>query len=146
MQKVFVLDTNKKPLMPTHPAKARKLLKAGKAALFRRYPFTIILKYAITEPKTQEIELKVDPGSKTTGLSLSAKYNRGWVVVWAANLTHRGGTVKLNLDKRRAMRRSRRSRKTRIGSLALKTVPDQKAGCCQVYNQGWIMSTIGVES
>lgn len=41
---VFVLDSNRKPLDPCHPARARKLLKAGKAAVFRRYPFTIILK------------------------------------------------------------------------------------------------------
>jgi len=40
---VFVLDKNKKPLDPTHPAKARKLLKTGRAKVFRRYPFTIII-------------------------------------------------------------------------------------------------------
>jgi hypothetical protein len=43
----LVLDKNKKPLDPTHPAKARKLLKAGRAKVFRRYPFTIILQGAI---------------------------------------------------------------------------------------------------
>ena len=41
---VFVLDKNKKPLNPCHSARARKLLKAGKACVLRRYPFTIILK------------------------------------------------------------------------------------------------------
>ncbi|MGB8687872.1 MAG: RRXRR domain-containing protein [Microcoleus sp.] len=40
----FVLDTNKRPLDPVPPAKARLLLNQGKAAVFRRYPFTIILK------------------------------------------------------------------------------------------------------
>ncbi|MFB6276592.1 MAG: RRXRR domain-containing protein, partial [Halothece sp.] len=35
---VFVLDKNKQPLDPTHPAKARKMLKAGRARVFRRYP------------------------------------------------------------------------------------------------------------
>lgn len=39
---VFVLDSNKEPLNLTHPARARKLLKTGKAAVFKRYPFTII--------------------------------------------------------------------------------------------------------
>ncbi|MEL7433840.1 MAG: RRXRR domain-containing protein, partial [Chloroflexota bacterium] len=43
MQHVFVLDKNKEPLMPCHPARARELLKKGKAAVFRQYPFTIIL-------------------------------------------------------------------------------------------------------
>ena len=41
---VFVLDKNRQPLDPCHPARARELLKAGKAAVFRRYPFTIVLK------------------------------------------------------------------------------------------------------
>ncbi|OQY45207.1 MAG: hypothetical protein B6242_11025 [Anaerolineaceae bacterium 4572_78] len=40
MQKVFVLDKNKKPLMPCHPARARQMLRDGKAKVYRRYPFT----------------------------------------------------------------------------------------------------------
>ena len=44
MQRVFVLDKNKNPLMPCHPARARQLLTREKAAVFRQYPFTIILK------------------------------------------------------------------------------------------------------
>ena len=44
MSKVAVLDTEKKVLAPCHPAAARRLLKEGKAAVFKRYPFTIILK------------------------------------------------------------------------------------------------------
>ncbi|BAI92710.1 MULTISPECIES: RRXRR domain-containing protein [Arthrospira] len=39
---VFVVDTLGQPLSPTHPARARKLLKQGVAAVFRTYPFTII--------------------------------------------------------------------------------------------------------
>ncbi len=113
MQTVFVLDTNKVPQMPCHPAKARRLLKTGKAAVYRRYPFTIVLKYAVEQAQTQPVEVKIDPGSRSTGLSIVAQFARGWVVLWAANLTHRGQTVKLNLDKRRAARRSRRHRKTR---------------------------------
>ncbi len=42
--RAFVLDKDRKPLMPCHAARARKLLKKGKAAVFRRFPFTIILK------------------------------------------------------------------------------------------------------
>jgi hypothetical protein len=40
MQRVLVLDTNRQPLMPCHPARARQLVTAGKAAVYRRYPFT----------------------------------------------------------------------------------------------------------
>ena len=42
--RVFVIDSRKTPLMPCHPARARDLLRAGKAAVFRRFPFTIILR------------------------------------------------------------------------------------------------------
>ena len=50
MSKVFVLDTNKHPLNPVHPGRARILLTQGKAAVFKRYPFTIVLKYASEQP------------------------------------------------------------------------------------------------
>jgi len=112
MQKILVLDKNKKALMPCHPGRARELLKKGKAAVYRCYPFTIILKER-EGGEVQPLELKVDPGSKTSGISLVALFKRGWVVIWAANLHHRGQTIKLNLDKRRGVRRSRRNRKTR---------------------------------
>jgi hypothetical protein len=41
---VFVLDTRKIPLSPCKPSTARRLLELGKAAVFRQFPFTIILK------------------------------------------------------------------------------------------------------
>jgi len=43
MSKVFVVDANKQPLNPVHPGYARLLLKQGKAAVLRRYPFVLIL-------------------------------------------------------------------------------------------------------
>ena len=41
MSKVFVLDSTKQSLNPVHPGRARLLLKHGKAAVYRRFPFTI---------------------------------------------------------------------------------------------------------
>jgi hypothetical protein len=41
MLKVAVIDQNKNVLAPTSGARARILLKKGKAAVFRRFPFTI---------------------------------------------------------------------------------------------------------
>lgn len=111
MQKVFVLDTNRQPLSPCHAARARQLLRQGKAAVYRRYPFTIILKREVPEPDPPPLRLKIDPGSKITGLAI-VNDNTG-EVVWAAELQHRGGQIKASLDSRRALRRSRRSRKTR---------------------------------
>ncbi|MFO7751028.1 MAG: RRXRR domain-containing protein [Desulfobacteraceae bacterium] len=67
--KVFVIDTNKQQLDPVHPAEARLLLKQQKASVFRQYPFTIILKVA--QPVEPEpLRIKIDPGSKTTGLAI----------------------------------------------------------------------------
>lgn len=94
--------------MPCHPARARQLLKAGKAAVFRRYPFSIILKER-DGGDTQSVELKLDPGSQTTGIALIANER----VIWAAELHHRGTRIKYALDQRRAVRHSRRQRKTR---------------------------------
>jgi 5-methylcytosine-specific restriction endonuclease McrA len=105
---VFVIDTNKKPCNPVHPAVARKLLKKKQASVFRRFPFTLILKTESTE-STREIQLKVDPGSKTTGIALT----QGSYVIWGAELTHRGETIKDALQSRRALRRSRRNRHAR---------------------------------
>ncbi|MBC8229068.1 RRXRR domain-containing protein [bacterium] len=42
--KVFVIDKSGKPLLPTHPARARKLLLKGKARVIRIVPFCIQLK------------------------------------------------------------------------------------------------------
>ena len=67
---VFVLDTNKQPLSPCHQAVSRKLLRDGKAAVYRKFPFTIILKRAVENPIVEPITIKVDPGSKTTGIVL----------------------------------------------------------------------------
>jgi 5-methylcytosine-specific restriction endonuclease McrA len=112
MQRVFVLDKNRNPLSPCHPARARALLRNEKAAVFRRFPFTIIMKER-EGGDVQPIELKLDPGSRTTGVALVAQYQRGRSVVWAANLQHRGHRVREALLSRRQLRRGRRSRKTR---------------------------------
>ncbi|MCP2731118.1 RRXRR domain-containing protein [Symplocastrum sp. BBK-W-15] len=37
------IDQDKRPLNPIHPAQARQLLSHKKAAIFRRFPFTLIL-------------------------------------------------------------------------------------------------------
>ncbi|MBE9142913.1 RRXRR domain-containing protein, partial [Planktothrix mougeotii] len=68
---VFVIDDNKQPLNPCHPSVARKLLSQKKAAVFRRYPFTIILKRVVENPEIETVEIKLDPGSKKTGIALT---------------------------------------------------------------------------
>lgn len=110
MNGVFVVSSTRVPLMPTSPARARKLLGSGKAAVLRRFPFTIVLKNRETG-STQPLRLKLDPGSKETGIALVNEVTAK--VVFAAVLTHRGQAIKARLDSRRAIRRSRRNRNTR---------------------------------
>lgn len=110
MQRVFVLDTNRNPLMPCHSARARELLKRGRASVYRRFPFTIILHdRTLEESAVQDVQVKIDPGSKTTGVALVANSE----AVWGAEITHRGEAIRQKLADRRAVRSSRRHRKTR---------------------------------
>ncbi|TMD47378.1 MAG: HNH endonuclease [Chloroflexi bacterium] len=111
MSNVFVLDTNKQALNPVHPGRARRLLSLGQAAVFKRYPFTIILKSAASSPHVWPLRVKLDPGSKTTGLAIVN--DASGEVVFAASLIHRGDAIRKRLEKRRAARRSRRQRKSR---------------------------------
>lgn len=105
---VFVVDAERKPLAPCHPAVARKLLKQGRAAVLRKYPFTIVLKET-KETHPQDIRLKIDSGSKATGMIILHKNK----VIWAAELEHRGHKIRERLLERRQLRRSRRYRKER---------------------------------
>ena len=111
MSHVFVLDTNKQPLDPLHPARARILLDKGVAAVFKRYPFTIILKTDREHRQPSDYRIKIDPGSKTTGIALVN--DTSGRIVFAAEIEHRGEKIKASLDDKRAIRRSRRNRNTR---------------------------------
>lgn len=105
---IFVVDATRKPLTPCRPVTARKLLSANKASVFRQFPFTIILKKVVTDTP-EPIALKIDPGSKVTGIALVQNDQ----VIWGAELTHRGQTIKMSLESRSSLRRGRRARHTR---------------------------------
>ncbi|HEX3642781.1 MAG TPA: RNA-guided endonuclease IscB [Ktedonobacteraceae bacterium] len=125
MSKVFVLDTNFRQLGPVHPGEARRLLSAGKAAVYRRYPFTIILKTAVETP-VEPLRIKIDPGSKTTGMAIVN--DATGEVVFAAELSHQGEAIKKRLDKRRRVRRSRRNRQTRYRQARWRNRRNKKKG------------------
>ena len=109
---VFVLSFDGQPLDPCHEARARKLLKTGRAAIWRTYPFTIRLKNRTrTEAVVHDHRLKLDPGSQTTGITIVQEGTAR--VVWAGELTHRGQQIRDALLRRRQLRHSRRRRKTR---------------------------------
>ena len=67
---IFILDTNRKPQNPVHPVKARLLLAEGKAAVFRQFPFTIILKEKVLDVESNPLRIKIDPGSRDTGIAV----------------------------------------------------------------------------
>jgi hypothetical protein len=126
LSNVFVLDTNKQPLDPVDQGKARILLTKGKAAVYRLFPFTIILKAAIDTPVVAELRIKIDPGSKTTGIAITN--NTTGKVVYAAELSHQGEAIKKRLDKRRSVRRSRRNRRTRYRQARWRNRRNKKKG------------------
>ncbi|MBN1813399.1 MAG: HNH endonuclease [Anaerolineae bacterium] len=107
MQKVFVLDERGNPLMPCHPARARKLLKKGRAVVARRAPFTIRLKDRVGG-EVQPVRLKIDPGSRTTGMALVRENDGQAEVLHLAELHHKRG-IRKRMEQRRQYRRRRRS-------------------------------------
>lgn len=110
--RVFVLDANREPLDPCPSARARILLSKGRAAVFKRFPFTIILKdRTLAESVVHPHRIKIDPGSKVTGIAI-VQEETGQVVA-AAEIEHRGHAIRSALESRRALRRGRRTRKTR---------------------------------
>ncbi|WP_253266928.1 RNA-guided endonuclease IscB [Streptomyces sp. NL15-2K] len=112
---MFVLDRHGQPLQPTSPARARKLLKAGRAVVARHTPFVIRLKdRTVAESVVSGVELGIDPGSKYTGLAVFAAdgdgVRRG---LYHVELQHRGSQIRDKLTARAAHRRGRRSRNLR---------------------------------
>ena len=137
MSKVFVVDAHKRPLTPVHPGRARLLLSQGKAAVFRHYPFTILLKEEVQKPEIKPLRLKIDPGSKTTGLAFVN--DATGEVVWAAELTHRGTAIKARLDARRALRRGRRAARRATARRASSIASVPLAGFHRPWRAAWPM-------
>ena len=69
---VCVVAPDKKPLMPTSEYRARKLLKSGKAVIFKYKPFTIMLTRIVSE-NMQPIEYCCDTGYKHIGVSIKSE-------------------------------------------------------------------------
>lgn len=101
---VYVLNIQGKPLMPCKEAKARKLLKQGKAKVIKKEPFTIQLIFEC-ENQVQEVTLGVDAGSKAIGLSVTTDKDE----LFSAEVELRNDIVDL-LSTRRQNRRTRRNR------------------------------------
>lgn len=124
---VYVLNICMDPLMPCKEAKARKLLKSGKAKIIKRNPFTIQLLFEC-ENVTQDIGLGVDAGSKHIGLSATTDKKE----LYAAEVELRNDIVDL-LSTRRENRRTRRNRKTRYRKPRFEN---------RMRNAGWLAPSV----
>ena len=116
--KVCVINQHGRPLMPTSPTKAKKLLKEGLAKIVGRDPFTIQLLYG-TRGYTQPITLGIDAGYSTIGYSAVTEKESsvGGKKILSPELSELiGGEMKLledvseRITERRKYRRTRRNR------------------------------------
>ncbi|MGV9348142.1 RNA-guided endonuclease IscB [Streptomyces spiralis] len=114
-----MLSRDGQPLMPCHPARARELLGKGRAVVARQVPFTIRLKdRTLAESEVDGVQLRIDPGSKGTGLVLTDEKKEtredGTTVVVrrgliSIELHHRGDQIHRSMQQRAGYRHRRRS-------------------------------------
>jgi 5-methylcytosine-specific restriction endonuclease McrA len=116
---VFVLDKRHRPLMPCSEKRAGRLLDRGRAVVHRLHPFTLRLKDRLAEDcRFQPLEVKIDPGSRVSGLALVREAGPPCQEVPASGsrvqvlnlfeLIHRGRQISEALTARRGFRRRRR--------------------------------------
>jgi 5-methylcytosine-specific restriction endonuclease McrA len=106
---VCVLDRNGKPLMPCTQKRARLLLERGRARVHRVVPFVIrLVDLKVESCSLQPLRLKLDPGSKVTGMALVRESVGGIAVLNLFELVHRGRQISEALTARRGFRRRRR--------------------------------------
>ena len=104
---VPVKTKNGERLMPLHPARARKLVKRGEATpYFDNGIYCIRLEKEPSARETQEIAVGVDPGSKKEGFTVKSQAHTYLNVQADAH-----NKVGKKVEKRRELRRGRRSRK-----------------------------------
>ncbi|MFB6989355.1 RNA-guided endonuclease IscB [Streptomyces sp. NPDC056230] len=118
-QRVFVLDRHGTPLMPCHPARARQLLAKGRARVTKAVPFTIrITDRAEVDSEVPGVQVRIDPGSEGTGISLTHDRSTGhencapFVArsgLFSVELRHRGHQIHANMRRRASLRHRRRT-------------------------------------
>jgi len=107
--KVFVIDKEGRPCLPTHPARARKLLLKGKARVVKVVPFTIQLERVIENP-LGSFTVGIDDGAKEVGIAVVSEKTKE--VVFRGTIELRQD-VSRKIKQRAEYRRSRRGRKLR---------------------------------
>ncbi len=104
---VPVVDENQNPLMPTKPSRARKWIRDEKATPFwKNGVFCLRLNVDPSDRYFQEICVGVDPGSKKEGFTSKSEAHTYLNIQADAH-----SKVGKKVEKRRELRRGRRSRK-----------------------------------
>ena len=104
---VPVVDKNQHPLMPTKPSRARRWIESDKATPFwDNGVFCVRLNVDPSDTEFQEIAVGVDPGSKKEGFTVKSESHTYLNVQADAH-----NQVGKKVEKRRELRRGRRSRK-----------------------------------
>ena len=99
--------------MPCSEKRARLLLERGRAVVHKMAPFTIRIKdRRVKDSALQPLRLKVDPGSKTTGMAMILDGQHGAKGVFFGEIVHKP-YIKWRLQARAGVRRGRRFRHTR---------------------------------
>ncbi|MBV0882213.1 HNH endonuclease [Noviherbaspirillum sp. L7-7A] len=110
---VSVLERYGRPVMPCTEKRARLLLERGRARVHHVLPFVIrLVERNANSCEFQPLRLKLDPGSKVTGIARVREFNGGIAVLNLFDLIHRGRQISEALPARRNMRRARRGRNT----------------------------------
>jgi len=106
--KVPVVSKDGRPLMPTNPAKARRMIKDGVAVgkFSKLGMFYVQMKIPVSE-NTQDVSLAVDPGSKYDGYAVGGPSE---IILKA--MASMPTKIAKRLKQRRELRRFRRRRKT----------------------------------
>ena len=104
---VPVVDKHQNPLMPTKPSRARRWIRDKKATPFwKNGIFCVRLNVNPSDRYFQNIAVGVDPGSKKEGFTIKSKAHTYLNVQADAH-----NKVAKKIEKRRELRRGRRSRK-----------------------------------
>nr|WP_219064100.1 RRXRR domain-containing protein [Pseudomonas sp. UMAB-08] len=101
---VFVLDKSGKALMPCSEKRVRLLLERGRARVHRVAPFVLrLVDRTVDSCTVQPLRIKLDPGSKATGLALvrdtdhldasTGEIQRGAAALNLFELVHRGRKI-----------------------------------------------------
>ena len=129
--------------MPCTEKRARLLLERGRARVHKMLPFTIrIIDLKAERCAFQALRIKLDPGSKTTGIALVRETTSGGIAVLNLfELAHRGRQISEALTARRGHRRLRRS-KLRYRAPRFDNRGNKQSGWLAPSLQHWVDTTL----